>query len=79
VSFIRQHQLANKAGYFQSRRQELPWYVVIFGIYPDKQSALRAAEKLPAYAGTGKPWVRSMASVHADMNKIRPPAAPAAR
>jgi septal ring-binding cell division protein DamX len=78
LNFIHQHQLADKAGFFHTRRNDVPWYVVVSGIYPDKQTALRAAAKLPAYPGTGKPWVRSVASVHADMDRIAPPgAAPA--
>jgi septal ring-binding cell division protein DamX len=78
LDFIRQQQLTGKAGYFQTRRKDAPWYVVIFGIYPDKQAALQAAAKLPAYPGTDKPWVRSIASVHADMKKLSLADTPAA-
>jgi DamX protein len=72
LKFIRDNNLVGKAGYFYTHYEHDSWYVVLYGVYKDKLSALKAAQQLPHYPGTNKPWVRSIASVHEDMQRASP-------
>ncbi|MGH8578744.1 MAG: AAA family ATPase [Gammaproteobacteria bacterium] len=40
-----------------------PWYVVVEGLYPDRESARAAVAKVQSVAGISKPWPRSIASI----------------
>lgn len=63
-SFIARHKLdVDEAAYYRGLHQGTAWYVLIYGSYPDKASALAARDKLPAPIRSGKPWPRSLESV----------------
>jgi septal ring-binding cell division protein DamX/type II secretory pathway predicted ATPase ExeA len=67
--FIREHHLGGKAVYFKTWRDGADWYAVVYGVYPDRQAAQQAIKRLPGSLRSGSPWVRSFASVHADLAK----------
>ena len=46
-----------------------PWYVFIYGNYPDRTAAAADLARLPAAARTTNPWPRTLASVQADLEK----------
>ena len=46
-----------------------PWYVFIYGMYPDRDTAVAAASKLPAVVRSSQPWPRTVASVLIDLQK----------
>jgi len=48
-----------------------PWYVFLYGIYPDHDTALKDIDNLPAAARRARPWPRSVASVQQDLDKTR--------
>jgi DamX protein len=52
---------------YTTRRDGKPWYVAVTGSYPDKTAARAAIERLPKPLRDQKPWLRSVASVHADI------------
>lgn len=64
-AFIREHGIDARAAWFQTRYQGRPWYVVVYGPYPDRASAVAAVAGLhPALRRLG-PWPRSLADIRA--------------
>lgn len=60
-----------KLAYFESRYQDKPWFVVVYGDYPDRDSARAAIGGLSAKLRDLQPWARSLAEVQADIRKYR--------
>jgi DamX protein len=52
---------------YATRRDGKPWYVAVTGPYPDQAAARAAIERLPKSLRDQKPWLRSVASVQADI------------
>ena len=65
--FVRDHHLEGKATWFRSRQNGRDWYAVIYGVYPDRASALAARNALPAALRRQSPWARSFASIHSEL------------
>lgn len=61
--FLASHELDDKAAWVATSHQNEPWYVVVYGIYPDNASARAAIATLPEALRAGSPWPRSVASV----------------
>jgi DamX protein len=40
-----------------------PWYVVTYGLYPNRTAALHAMKQLPSSLRDTKPWARSIGSL----------------
>ena len=56
--------------YFETRRGGSPWFVVLYGVYPDRESASNGANRLPSSVG-GSPWIRSFGEVQKDVEASR--------
>ena len=65
--FIRQHKLSGKAVYFRSLHDGQTRYALVFGSYPDRNSALAAIPQLPGSLRKPKPWPRSFSSIQAEL------------
>jgi len=67
-SFI-QSQSGNRSdfSYFEGRYKGQPWYVVVYGDYSSRDSALAAIQKLPKNLRKQRPWARSYQSVQEDI------------
>jgi DamX protein len=63
--------LGGKAIYFHTRHDGQDWYTVVYGVYSDKAAARRAIERLPAELKSSSPWVRSFASIHAELDRAQ--------
>ena len=65
LDFINKNQLLkqNEIAYYESTFRGKPWFQLLYGIYPDKQSARSAAEKLPEGIRQAGPWIRNIAAV----------------
>jgi DamX protein len=61
--FIKTHALSGKVARFTSTRQGQPWYVLIYGLYPNKEAALKASEAWSAELAALPTWLRRMDSV----------------
>ena len=61
--FLDHHELGSKGAWFVTTHENKPWYVVVYGMYPDNSSARAAIETLPERLRAGSPWPRSVASV----------------
>jgi DamX protein len=64
-------ELGGKAIYFHTRHDQQDWYTVVYGVYADKEAAKRAIDRLPAELKLSSPWVRSFASIHAELDRTQ--------
>ncbi|MEJ2687282.1 MAG: AAA family ATPase [Gammaproteobacteria bacterium] len=69
--FIRVHHLGKRAMYYTGEFKGAPWYVLLYGVYPDIQTAHKALAGLPASVRKGGPWARRLASVQKDIRERR--------
>ena len=65
---IAQHRLAD-AAYFPVRRDGRTLYVLVYGSYPSREAATRAAAELPAGLISGQPWVRNFQALQKELGK----------
>lgn len=71
LDLIKAHRLEDQVAYFHTYYKGEDWYVLLYGIYSSRDAALAAAETLPKPIRELNPWVRGLASVHADIAKSR--------
>ena len=66
MDFIKKNQLLgqNQIAYYESSFQGKAWFQLLYGIYPTKQAAELAADKLPENIRRAGPWIRRMSAVH---------------
>jgi septal ring-binding cell division protein DamX/type II secretory pathway predicted ATPase ExeA len=70
-AFVKAAQLSVTAGYFETRLNGKPWYVVVAGNFPDRASAAAFVVALPDSAKASGPWVRSLAGIQSDIQKLQ--------
>ena len=65
LDFINRNKLLkqNEIAYYESTYNGKPWYQALFGLYPTKQEARRAADKLPEDIRRAGPWIRRLSEV----------------
>jgi DamX protein len=61
--FVDDHKLGSNGAWFVTSHKNKPWFVVVYGMYPDKVSARAAIKTLPEALRAGSPWPRSVANV----------------
>ncbi len=59
--------------YYQTRFKGNPWYPLLYGIYPSREKALSAVQKLPNDVQKLSPWIRKLSSVHNSIRKNMKP------
>jgi len=69
TQFIARHHLAGQAVFYQTTREDKPWYVLVMGSFADRARALGARDKLPADLRQQSPWPRAFSEVHADLSR----------
>jgi len=71
LKFIERNQLLkqNDIAYYESILRGKPWFQALYGIYPTKEEARRAIEKLPDNIRLAGPWIRSLAAVQNTIGK----------
>jgi len=73
VRFIEDNRLdLRQTAYYQGNFKDSEWFVLLYGLYPSRNAALEARERLPAALRKGKPWPRSLESVHSAIREISP-------
>jgi len=67
--FIKQHKLAaNELSYYLSyNKQGKAWHSLIYGSYPDIESARKAAQALTQSTSIKQPWIRKFSKIHGDL------------
>ena len=58
------------AGYFETRYQNKPWFVLVLAPFDDKGEAAGIISSLPATLRSNEPWVRSVAGIQTDIRKL---------
>ena len=70
--FIRRNDLdPGQCAFYKGRYRNADWYVLLYGLYPDKAAALAARSSLPDRVQKAKPWPRSLKSVQDSINAAR--------
>ncbi|UCE89145.1 MAG: SPOR domain-containing protein [Pseudomonadota bacterium] len=68
-AFIDNHALKGKAVYYSTVKNSDPWYVLVYGVYPDRAAAEAARLSLPPDLRQAQPWPRDFAGIHADLDR----------
>jgi len=61
--FSRQHALSNNAAWYKTWLKGKPYYVLVYGIYANRDQARDSIIKLPENLRSIKPWAKSIKSV----------------
>ncbi len=61
-----------QTAYYRGNFKDSEWFVLLYGIYPSRNAALEARERLPEALRKGKPWPRSLESVHSAIREMSP-------
>jgi len=61
--FVGRHAGVRDIGFFETRHEGQPWFVVTQGAYATRQQAQQGIANLPEPLRNQKPWPRSMASI----------------
>ena len=61
--FIKEHGLKGDVARFTSLRENKPWHVLIYGVYPSKQAALKASNQWSGAMNNLPTWLRRFDSV----------------
>jgi DamX protein len=71
--FIEDNRLdLRQTAYYRGKFKDSEWFVLLYGLYPSRSAALEARERLPAVLRKGKPWPRSLESVHSAIREMTP-------
>ncbi len=63
VRFLRDNPAARPGAIVELTHEGAPWYVVVHGHYPDRDSARAAIETLPPPLAAFRPWARPVQSL----------------
>lgn len=69
AKFISQQRNPELFYYFSTIYKEKPWYVVVYGNYPDRATAVAAVADLPLELRKRRPWARSIEGVQNDIRR----------
>ncbi|MCW8931175.1 MAG: SPOR domain-containing protein [Gammaproteobacteria bacterium] len=67
-NYIKKFQIQSEAVYFKTIRNNTLLYVLLYGHFNDKESAVKAGERLSSKIKGSKPWVRSFSTIHEMMS-----------
>jgi DamX protein len=65
--FLGRHQLPGQTAYFRTSREGKPWFPVLYGIYPNRNAAVAARDRLPESLKKAGAWPRSLESVQKEI------------
>ena len=68
--FVTDKALTQKHGYYETRHENKPWFVVVAGNFRDRAAANAVIDQLPASLRSMQPWIRSVADVQRDIRKL---------
>ena len=68
-NFLDQEVIVGTKGYFETRYQDKPWFVVVFGNFNTRDTASAAIDQLPASLQERNPWVRSLSGIQEEIRQ----------
>ena len=71
LDFVKRNPLLkpDELAYYESTFNGKPWFQLLYGIYPSRQAARAAADKLPEHIQQAGPWIRQISSVQEVIGK----------
>jgi septal ring-binding cell division protein DamX/type II secretory pathway predicted ATPase ExeA len=73
IRFIEANRLEPaQTAYYRGSFKDSQWFVLLYGLYPSREQALKARDRLPAAIRKAKPWPRSLESVHSAIREMSP-------
>ncbi|RLJ21182.1 hypothetical protein DJ031_03565 [bacterium endosymbiont of Escarpia laminata] len=70
--FVARHGLEKQAGYIRTKRKGKAWYVLLWGVYPERDAAQKAKRKLPRSLRGRDVWARTVGSLQQELNASFP-------
>lgn len=70
-AFVAANPLTAESGYFETRLNGKPWFVVVAGSFDSRESAAAMVESLPAAVKASGPWVRDLAGIQSDIRGLQ--------
>jgi septal ring-binding cell division protein DamX len=68
-NYLKRHKLpAAELAYYHSLHKGKDWHSLVYGVYPDYNSAKLAIDNLPAAVRTSKPWIRRFRGIQKEIN-----------
>lgn len=69
--FIKEHGLQNQVFVYETRREGVPWFMVLFDTYLNVADARRAEKQLPGNLRALSPWPKSFTRIHQEIKIIK--------
>ena len=66
--FVARHGLEKQAGYIRTKRKGKAWYVLLWGVYPERDAAQKAKRNLPRSLKGRDVWARTVGSLQQELN-----------
>jgi len=67
--FVARYDLQDQAFYYVTRRKGKPWHPLLWGDFPDKNSAIKGSELLPPEVRRKGYWVRRFGDLQAQLDR----------
>jgi septal ring-binding cell division protein DamX len=71
IKFLASADLPIQSGYFETRYQDEPWFVVVAGAFASRSQANAGIARLPAGVRELQPWVRAAASIESSVRILQ--------
>lgn len=68
--FVEEELATIERGYFETRFDDKPWFVVVVGQFDTRSDANKAIEDLPDSLQSLQPWIRTLADIQSDIREV---------
>ena len=68
--FVQYEADFDNSGYFETRFQDRPWFVVVLGNFEERNAAVEAIDDLPQSLRTLQPWIRTLGDIQSDIRRL---------
>ena len=68
--FVQYEADFDNSGYFETRFQDRPWFVVVLGNFEERNAAMEAIDDLPQSLRTLQPWIRTLGDIQSDIRRL---------
>ncbi|MGF1680987.1 SPOR domain-containing protein [Photobacterium minamisatsumaniensis] len=69
--FVAEHDIASLSNIYETRRNGVPWFIIITGDYPNVVAARKAETGLPKQLQALQPWVKSYRQIHTEIERVK--------
>lgn len=67
--FLARYPSLKEIAYYRTTHDKRDWYVVVYGVFPSKESAKQELGRLPRQLQASGPWARTLASVQKEISQ----------